>query len=166
MTFLSTSTRPINFGRCLAILSMCVLLSGRILHSHQNCGDCCQDNSAGHNVAGHGAVHHPCRHGLNQAFSQSCPGVHEQTCPFGNDPLDDTGKTADAGCPCPTVPKSQHDPHQCAVCSVLSQAPELAVPVGLISIAQRVEEVQIFRPAIAIAGALLLPQPRGPPSLG
>ena len=161
MTRVLPSTRYVFFGRYLAIMSICILLSGRILHSHQHCSDCCHHSASEQDFAGS-----CCARQLDQAVSHNCPKRNGGQCPFGNAQSEgEDHLTQDAVPLHPASPDSEPDQHGCAVCSVLSQAPEVAVPVGVISVARQVEAVHVFRHAVAIAGAFLLPQPRGPPSL-
>lgn len=127
MSYFSLATPKLTH-RCFAIVAVAVLLAGKTLHVHQECGDCCQ-------VSGSSA---------SEFDETQVAALAAETCPFGcnHHPAaeESTGLPSGdhpAGCDHPgsdhpgSDPAPVHEEHGCAVCSVLAAAPECPLVMGL-----------------------------------
>ena len=143
MRTLSPTSFSQTAGRWLAILAMLVLLVGKFVHLGQECDGCCED--------GHCLV----------SASESDRSV---PCPFGCEhhkpAIAESESKSEGG----DSPASQHDEHQCAVCSVLSQVTDGPAIVGLPDECELVVETVSVVREVAIRGAFFRARPRGPPA--
>ena len=138
-TLIRQSSRQ-KAGRWLAILAMCVMLVGKLVHFGQECDGCC---SAGKCVVTSDGMHRtaPCPFG--------CTHDHG-TVPSGSESDEPSGKG--------------HDEHQCAVCSVLSHVTEAPEIVGIPDDFQIVADRPAVAPAFCLQEVFFDAHPRGPPA--
>jgi hypothetical protein len=132
------SSTPSFFCRIAAIAAILVSGVGKTVHQQQHCNGNCGDVSC-----------------------QVAP-AEVRSCPFGCQSCRIAGKPAAEESD--RSPKPSHDEHQCSVCQVLAQAPEIA---GIIETPQLSEFVRIPPEASRkspCTGGLLTVCSRGPPA--
>lgn len=112
---ISLLTKPNLLHRVLAIVAMVVLLTGRTIHVHQECADCCgSETQTGSGtvaavVTGSQPTQISCKFGCDHHVAE-----FEAT----NGPVEDS-------------PPPSHDESSCAVCSVLAAAPDFVLVLGM-----------------------------------
>ena len=135
----SRSSKPALICRLAAITAILVSGTGKAFHLHQECGGRC----------GHAA----CRVETKRAVF--CPYGCE-SCTLTNDHKDPSNSQ---------VPQPTHTEHECAVCSVLAQAPEMPVVVGTLDFLTFVRISPERNWASPLTGAPVAVHSRGPPAV-
>ena len=124
-----------RFARIAAIVSVCMVLVGPIVHVHQHGESCCPASS--------GSL-------VQQKKVSPCPFDCDHHSKQNSIPTEDSDKP-------------RHDDHNCAVCSVLAQALNCPVIVGLPDVSEVVIETISLPSAAPSAGMILITEARGPP---
>ena len=124
-----------RFARIAALVAVCMVLTGPVVHVHQHGESCCSTGS-GSDVQQNEVK--PCQFGCAHHAKQ------------------DSSPAEDSKQPC-------HDEHNCAVCSVLAQASSCPVIVGLPDVSEVVVNTISLLSAAPSAGMMLITEARGPP---
>ena len=139
MTTKNPTTLLLTGGRWLAITAAVVLLSGKLIHSGQECGGC--------------STH--CHTSPKTSTASSRP------CPFGCEHHSHENPCTPSGEESP----GDHDEHECAVCSVLSHVIECPEIVGLPDESDLITATVGPDSVSADAEIFFSIHPRGPPAL-
>lgn len=131
-------SKPTLFSRVAALTALLIVGFGKNLHLHQECGHCCHSSHAAHSAP-------------LESDSQ------QKTCPFGCPHHSHTNDSEEK----PSAPA--HDEHNCAVCSLLAQAPSVPFIVTLPEIPALVShQIELSSEHPSQADSIQL-KSRGPP---
>lgn len=136
--FSSTTSLLHRIAAIAAILVSCL---GKTLHLHQECDGCC---SAEVCYVETSRSHSACPYGCKSCTLETASGPSESD----------------------ESPKPVHDEHQCSICQVLAQSPEIATILQAPELTDwlRIEvEIRPSQPQTKVALAV---SPRGPPATG
>lgn len=125
-------------GRLMAVLSLAVVLFGKPVHLHQECG-CCPVEMRERLTADEASL-----------TSTACPFG----CPHHATPVSDTERESQ--------PRPCHDGQHCTVCQQLAQAPDLVAIVAVPIAVDVIVPLDEVRPSLC-AAFLQHEQSRGPP---
>ena len=127
-----------TLGRLAATMSLFVVLAGKTVHQHQECG--CGDDHC--------------------SVEQTSKPV--KPCPYGCQHHDNT--SSDAGHKSEQDGKPKHEEHLCPVCSLLAQAPEKTSLVDVPQSSEVILETILICSDVPVDGLILSARSRGPPA--